>query len=285
MAPTGLASGGLYGRTETLPSLNRFWRRPTLKPLLALSLLVGATPVGIAAGSDTAAPQASCPNPYFPLEEGLKLTYRAGRSSELSLTTREVKSTPEGLTGTLAVDMKGKANSAVITCSADGVRTEVGGLEGTLLAASGMDIEVVAAEGPVVPAPATMVPGGTWKNSLSVKLRPPESVKMPGGLRPVLASTFDKEATVIGEEELTVAAGTFKALKVRNITTARATQANVGRSLESFIWFAPGVGIVKVATGESTDLELIAVERPTPVAQDKAKKKAKTRVKPATNER
>jgi hypothetical protein len=218
------------------------------------------------------------------LEEGLKLTYRAGRS-ELSLTTREVKATPEGLAGTLAVDMGGKAGSTEVTCGAEGVRTGVGGLEGTLLSASGMDVEVVSSEGPVVPPPATMVPGGTWKNSLSVKLRPPESTKLPGGLRPVLASTFDKEATVIGEEEITVAAGTFKALKVRNVTTARATRANVGRSLESFIWFAPDVGIVKVATGDSTDLELIKVERPTPVTQEKAKEKPKTRVRPATNKR
>jgi hypothetical protein len=270
-------------RIQTLPLLNRFWRRPTLKPLLALSLLVGATSAGIAAGSDTVAPQASCPNPYFPLEEGLKLTYRAGRSSELSLATSGVKTTPEGLTGTLAVDMKGKAGTTEVTCGPEGVRTGVGGLEGTLLSASGMDVEVVSAEGPVVPAPATMVPGGTWKNSLSVKLRPPESAKLPGGLRPVLASTFDKEATVLGEEEVTVAAGTFKALKVRNITTARAGRMDaVGRSLESFIWFAPGVGIVKVATGDNTDLELVKVERPAPVAQEK-EKKPKPRVKPATN--
>lgn len=284
MAPTGLTTGGLYGRTWTLPLVIRFRRRPTFRPLLALSLLVGATSA-IAAGSDTgapgssAAPPASCPNPYFPLEEGLRLTYRAGHS-ELSLSTREVKTTAEGLTGTLAVDMGGKAGSTEATCGADGVRTGVGGLEGTLLSASGMDVEVVSAEGVVVPSPTAMVPGGSWKNSLSVKLRPPESAKLPGGIRPVLASTFDKEATILGEEEVTVAAGTFKALKVRNITTARATRANLGRSLESYIWFAPGVGIVKVATGNHTDLELIKVERPTPPKVEKALEKTKKPSKP-----
>jgi hypothetical protein len=194
----------------------------------------------------------------------------------LSLATREVKSTTEGLTSTLAVDMSGKAGSTEATCGADGIRTGLGGLEGTLLSASGMDVEVVSAEGVVVPSPSAMVPGGTWKNSLSVKLRPPESAKLPGGIRPVLASTFDKEATVVGEEEVTVAAGTFKALKVRNVTTARAGQATSGgRTLESFIWFAPGVGIVKVATGENTDLELLKVERPVP--EKKQKKQPGTR--------
>jgi hypothetical protein len=219
---------------------------------------------------------AACPHPYFPLEEGLRLTYRAG-GSELSLATREVKTTPEGLSGTLSVDMKGRSGSTEASCGAEGVRTGLGGLEGTLLSASGMDVEVVATEGMVVPAPAVMVPGGTWKNSLSVKMRPPESAKMPGGMRPVFASTFDKEATVEGEEEVTVAAGTFRALKVRNITTARSGRPDTGRSLESFIWFAPGVGIIKVATAGNTDLELLKVERPvtaTPAKPAKVKKAA-----------
>ncbi|HZH75150.1 MAG TPA: hypothetical protein VEY88_03895, partial [Archangium sp.] len=104
---------------------------------------------------------ANCPHPYFPLEEGLRLTYRAGRS-ELSLATQGVKSTDGGLTSTLAVDMGGKAGSTEATCGAEGVRTGVGGLEGTLLSASGMDVEVVSAEGVVVPSPSAMVPGGTW---------------------------------------------------------------------------------------------------------------------------
>lgn len=200
----------------------------------------------------------ACPNPYFPLEDGLKLTYRAGRS-ELTLSTKDVSTSPDGQKGTLAVDMKGRHGETEVTCTAEGVRTGLGGLEGTLLSASGMDVEVVAAEGMAVPAPATMVPGGTWKNSLSVKLQPPATAKM----RPIISTTFDKEATVVGEEELQVGAGTFKALKVRNLTTARASRPGAtGRSIESFIWFAPGVGIIKLETAGSTDLELLKVERP-----------------------
>jgi hypothetical protein len=94
----------------------------------------------------------------------------------------------------------------------------------------------------------------------------------------IIATTFDKEATVVGEEEVTVSAGTFKALKVKNITTARASRPGAkGRTVDSFIWFAPGVGIVKVATGDSTDLELLKVERPAPAkkAPAGAKKGAK----------
>jgi hypothetical protein len=219
--------------------------------------------------------EGACPNPFFPLEEGLKLTYRAG-SSELTISTRGVTSTPEGLKGLLAVDLKGRSGETEAFCTSEGVRTGLGGLEGTLLSASGMKVEVVSAEGVAVPPAARMVPGSSWKNSLSVKLQPPEGSKMPAGM--VLASTFDKEATVLGEEEVTVGAGTFKALKVKNLTTARASRPGAqGRSIESFIWFAPGVGIIKVATGNNTDLELLKVDRP--VAAQKAPVKAKKSTK------
>jgi hypothetical protein len=212
----------------------------------------------------------ACPHPYFPLEDGLKLTYRAGRSSEMTVSTQGVTPVPEGLKGQMAVELKGKRGETEALCTSEGVRTGLGGLEGTLLSASGMQVEVVSAEGVVVPSRMAM--GSTWHNSLSVKMRPPASSKMGTGM--IIATTFDKEATVVGEEEVTVGAGTFKALKVKNTTTARATRPGAqGRKVDSFIWFAPGVGIIKVATGDSTDLELLKVERP--VAAKKARRTAK----------
>ncbi len=246
-------------------------------------LLMGASPTPeVAPRSDTqaAAAPAACPNPYFPLEEGLKLTYRAGKSSQMVLSTKDVTPVPEGLKGTVAVSLKGRQGQTEATCTSEGVRAGLGGLEGTLLSASGMNVEVVSSEGVAVPSPATMVPGGTWKNSLSVKLQPPGS--KTGGIRPIISTTFDKEATVVGEEEVTVAAGTFKALKGKNITTARSASAqpgSAGRSMESYIWFAPGVGILKLETNGSTDLELLKVERPeAPKAAAAAKKPVKKAV-------
>jgi hypothetical protein len=207
---------------------------------------------------------AACPNPYFPLEDGLRLTYRAGRSSEMTLSTQGVTAVPEGLKGQMAVELKGKRGETEAFCTSEGVRTGLGGLEGTLLSASGMQVEVVSAEGMLVPA--NMAMGTSWRNSLSVKMQPPASSKMGAGM--IIATTFDKEATVVGEEEVTVGAGTFKALKVKNTTTARATRPGAqGRKVDSFIWFAPGVGIIKVATGDSTDLELLKVERPVAAKQ------------------
>jgi hypothetical protein len=44
------------------------------------------------------------------------------------------------------------------------------------------------------------------------------------------------------------------------------------------IWFAPGVGIIKVSTGESTDLELLKVERPAAVQKASARGKKSTKL-------
>jgi hypothetical protein len=222
-----------------------------------------------------AAEVAPCPNPFFPLEEGLRLSYRAGRS-EVQILTRDVQPVAEGagLKGTVEVNIKDRKGSTEATCGADGVKTGLGGLEGTLLSASGLDVEVVGASGVAVPPPAQMVPGGSWKNSLSIKMRPPEKAKL-GGMRPVISTTFDKESTVEGEEQVTVEAGTFQALKVKNRTTARSSNrasADPGRSIESTLWFAPGVGLVKIQTGDSVDLELVRVERPAAAAQAQPKK-------------
>ncbi|QSQ18583.1 TapB family protein [Myxococcus landrumensis] len=245
-------------------------------------LLVGASPTPeVAPRSDTQAVEApaACPNPYFPLEEGLTLTYRAGTSSTFVMSTHGVTPTPEGLRGKLLVKLKDRQGETEATCSTEGISLGLGGLEGALLSASGMEVQVVSSEGVAVPAPASLVPGGTWKNSLSVKLRPPAS--KTGGLRPTIATTFDKAATVEGEEEITVPAGTFKVLKVRNIVTARATRPGAeGRSMETTVWLAPGVGIVKLTTADSTGLELLQVERPRP-AQAKASTKARRPVKKA----
>ncbi|RKH56177.1 hypothetical protein D7V93_20765 [Corallococcus llansteffanensis] len=228
-----------------------------------------------------AAAPAPCPNPWFPMEEGLALTYRAGRSSELVLTTKDVVPAPDGtVKALLAVSLKGRNGQTELTCDAQGVRTGLGGLEGTLLSASGMDVQVVNMEGVAVPAPSVMVMGGTWKNSLSVKLQPPAK---KGGLRPTIATTFDKEATVVGEEEITVQGGTFKALKIKNITTARASRpGSEGRSMESLMWFAPDVGIIKLTTDGETNLELLKVDRPKAKVQPAALKNGAKKVPKAT---
>src|SRR5215211_3672132 len=113
-----------------------------------------------------------CPHPYFPMGEGLKLTYRAGKS-EVAVTFSDVHGTALEQRGTLHMSHKGRDGSAVATCSADGIRTDFGGLEGAVLSLSGLDVKAVSSEGIAMPPPAQFLPGARWANTLSLELRPP----------------------------------------------------------------------------------------------------------------
>ncbi len=216
----------------------------------------------------TAAP--SCPHPYFPMEEGLRLTYRTGaRPSNpeggrpVQLRFHGTKKVAGGLASSLSVKVGERQGATQATCGRDGIRTEAGGLEGVVLKSSGMDVKVLSSEGVVFPPAAAMEPGKPWSNSISVELSPPTQAKLPGQFRPVVTTTFSKESEVVGKETITVEAGTFEALKLKNKTTAQGSKGGHSRAVESFVWIAPKVGILKIQTGDSTDLELIRVDRKT----------------------
>jgi hypothetical protein len=205
-----------------------------------------------------------CPHRYFPIEDGLALTYRAGRQ-EFTLRYSAVEKTEGGVKGTLSIDVKDKDRhgETEASCTAEGIKMAVGGLEGVALAASGLDAKVLSSEGVALPPEEALRKREVWRNAVSVELRPPTQGKLPLKLTPVMRTSLRKEAVVVGEEEVTVGSDTYRALKVKNVTTA---QGGIGpeaaRSLESTLWIAPGVGIIKVMTGDHVDLELLDVQRP-----------------------
>ena len=220
----------------------------------------------VAAVSLAAAPTKPCPHPFFPIEEGLKLTYRAGKD-EIPVRYSEVKVSDDKVTGTIEMTVKGKTGKTEAQCSAVGIMTGHGGLEGLALQSSGMDMTIEKSEGVVLPPPSQMVPGKKWSNAFTVKMRPPKSMTGGGGLKGafsaalVMTTTLTKESVVMGPDKVTVTAGTFDALKVLNKTSALGGDGGSTRMVESHMWLVPGLGIVKIMTGESVDFELLKVER------------------------
>jgi hypothetical protein len=214
----------------------------------------------LSAASLAAAPVSGpCPHPYFPLEEGLALTYRAGRQ-EFVLSVKEVQRAAESMTFTLQIQNGERIATTTGECGADGIKTELGGLEGLILKSAGLDAEVTQSEGVAMPPPAQMKIGGApWSNKIALKMKLPEKAgKMASGM--TIQTAFAKEAQVVGEEEASTAAGKFKSLKVLNKTTASNGSMGGDRAMESFMWIAPRFGIIKFQTGDSVDLELVRVD-------------------------
>ncbi|MDQ3262382.1 MAG: DUF3108 domain-containing protein [Myxococcota bacterium] len=226
--------------------------------------------LGWGLGAWAAAP---CPNPYFPLEEGLELQYLAGEE-KVSVSFSETKQSGETAQARMSVALgaSGRQGSAQVSCTAQGVSTDSGGLGVVALQSSGLDVKITDSEGILLPAPDTLRSGKPWMNKVSIEMTPPDTVKMPMGMKPIIRSTFRAESTFLGGEKVTTPAGTFEAIKIKNKTTAVAGSTGSERSMDSFLWFAPGVGLVKVMTGDHVDLELVGIRRP---AQAKSEKPAK----------
>lgn len=212
-----------------------------------------------------------CPHPYFPLEDGLELKYRAGKE-DISARFTEAKQTADSAQAkmTVKVGAKGKEGSTLAICNAQGLGTESGGLGVVALQSSGLDVKITESEGILLPTPDALKSGQPWTNKVSIEMTPPDTVKMPMGMKPIIRTTFKADATYVAEEKVTTPAGTFDAIKIRNLTTAVAGATGSERSLESFIWFASGVGLVKVMTGDHVDLELVEIQRPAQAKNDAA---------------
>lgn len=205
-----------------------------------------------------AADKAPCPHPYFPMQDGLELTYRAGKS-EVKVDFSDVRKMGEITKGTLHLHHKGKDGSTEAVCGADGIHTQLGGIEGAALDMSGMDVTVTSSEGVAMPPPDQMVKGTTWTNTLGLELVPPKIKDAAAIAR--MKTTFKKEATIEGREKIEVAGKIWDALKVKNKITAMAGTAGE-RTMESTLWLAEGVGVLKIQTGDTVDLELLDVKRP-----------------------
>lgn len=224
--------------------------------------LVGAVLiVGCVAGAREAAPT-PCPHPYFPMENGLTLTYRAGKA-EVEISYTDVRTMGEITKGVLHMKHKGRDGQTEAVCGVDGIHTQLGGIEGAALNMSGMDVTVTSSEGVAMPPPGKMVPGATWTNTLGLELRPPNG--KAAGIA-LAKTTFRKEATIERHEQIDVAGKTWDALRVKNKVTAMAGTAGE-RTMESIMWLAPGVGILKIQTGDTVDFELLKVDRPAPAVK------------------
>lgn len=208
-----------------------------------------------------------CPHTWFPIEEGLELTYRAGKQ-EIPVHFSAVTEKKDAVTGVIGMTLKGRDGKTEAKCTADGITTGAGGLEGLALNSSGMDVEIVKTEGVILPPPDQLTQGAKWTNSITMKMRPPKTMQLGGGIKGALASslvittTIKKESTVVGPDHVVTAAGEFDGLKISNKTTASAGDGGTAlRTVESTMWLAPRVGIVKIMTGDSVDFELLKVER------------------------
>ena len=115
--------------------------------------------------------------------------------------------------------------------------------------------------------PATINPGDTWSQSLTL-----EGTQTIAGTSYAASNEFTNDCTAIGNESVTVPAGTFDALRVEcqtnmNISVALDPNNPISSPLSStnISWYAEDIGMVKTSTtgaGIESTIELVSYNIP-----------------------
>ncbi len=210
----------------------------------AVTSALGTTP---AATETPAAPAVSpapgsCQNSYFPVKNGATWTY-SGQFSKEAYT--QVLTIASASTDGFQVNMQitdSSGNTLVSTvdpwkCSSQGLVELAGPLGATLQSASGSaSMKTLSTTG--VTIPAQIKAGDTWSQVSQLQFTSADKT---------YDSTLTYSFTGFGTEQVTVAAGTFDAVKVQVHASTQAVLSGqtVAVTVSGFEWFAPGVGRVK----------------------------------------
>ena len=264
----------------------RLVRRQALTSSLFLSLFLAACGGGNPGGTQNtnqppAPPPAvtvsgNCANPYYPVSSTTRreyeVTYMGGDMKPVSYTESYSDITPEafkqvtslagGSTITHAWKCAGEGLAALDYAQLNFGNQSQGGMK--------MDIDTINAEGVMIPAAANWRVGHKWKTrfDLSGKIESP-GAPAPGDMK----STVLLDHEIVGEEAVTVAAGTFNAFKVVTKLTQTGTMNMGGGSgpstmniplntaLTMTLYHARDVGLVKSVIDRMATTELRALTK------------------------
>lgn len=201
----------------------------------------------------------TCGNPYYPLKAGLVISYgvtsSVGASTNADYTLRVLEST--GTTATIRSELSNGISADLQVDCAGGTVTMKGAFDlGTAMQGTKVKTTVVSSSGTYLPAKVAV--GTAWENAQTMK------VEMSGGptagMGPITTTTTAKSKAV-GQESVTVPAGTYDALKVETTRTTSVELSGMPDGVKlppgmkiptpaptvttSTEWWVKGIGLVK----------------------------------------
>ena len=203
-----------------------------------------------------------CGNPYYPFKPGLAITYGVTPSpaANSDYTIRVVSVT--GATAAIRAEMAAGVTADMEADCANGTVA----MKGTFdlgAAAKGMTVKTTLVSSSGTFMPADVAAGSTWSNTQTVKMETSGGTGEVAAMGPI-TSTTTEQSKAVGQESVTVPAGTFDALKVevtRTITSELAgpppgVTLPPGMKLPtpppttstSTEWWVKGIGLVKTVT-------------------------------------
>jgi hypothetical protein len=208
-----------------------------------------SAPTATLAGSTPGTELGFCSNTYYPVRQGATWTYKStgGPAGEYSFTDTITAVGADGFT--LSTQIGDLVRTQEWTCTAEGLTAlQLGGAPAAMLNSQNIQLNLDIDNATGVTFPSQINPGDQWQQKMDVT----------GTVRAMnedaeASGTVQMSFNAIGNESVTVPAGTFDALKV-NVDVA----LNVNASYEGITlpvsfsgaytyWFAPGVGWVKAS--------------------------------------
>jgi hypothetical protein len=204
-----------------------------------------------------------CSHPYYPLNVGHEIAYRMTMGADASdLTVKVIPSEEAGfhkLQYTFQVRGTATPMFQEFTCAGGSLRAR-GQIDfSSVMAGSPFTFETESAEGEYLPADLTV--GKKWETTFKSVMHTenPTMKAMVDGKRQT--TTIKNE--VVAEESVTVPAGTYPALKVKqDVTVVSEMMPTRPITASSYVWFVRDVGFVKTESlggGSRTTMEATRV--------------------------
>lgn len=199
------------------------------------------------AGSTPVAGQGLCTNVYYPVRQGATWTYKStgGPAGEYSFMDTITSARENGFT--LSTQIGDLTRTQEWTCNADGLAAlQLGGAPAAMLNSQNIQLNLDISNATGVTFPSQINPGDEWQQTMNVT----GNVTMMNQEADATGNA-QMNFSAMGNESVTVPAGTFDALKVAvdvrlNVdATYEGITLPVSFSGEYTYWFAPGVGWVK----------------------------------------
>jgi hypothetical protein len=209
------------------------------------------SPAQAAATSEgsTPAAQGLCTNTYYPVREGATWMYKStgGAAGEYSFTDTITAVRDEGFT--LSTQIGELTRTQEWTCTAEGLAAlQLGGAPAAMLNSQNIQLNLDVNNASGVTFPSQINPGDQWQQTLDVT----GNVTMMNEEAEATGSA-QMNFSAIGNESVTVPAGSFDALRVEVSVTLNINATYEGITLpvtfsgDYTYWFAPGVGWVKAS--------------------------------------
>lgn len=225
-------------------------------------------PAGTGSIIDTA--RFACAHPYFPVVRGYKVTYASRYAGATNTYSMEVTNTSrDAATFAIAFD-NGIRSQQTYACADGGVRaTGYVDFGGAMAGTGSAQYETRAVRGVLLPENLRV--GSAWSTSFDVVMTINSLPSLPAGaaMGPIEGTvTINRQA--IGQEQVTVGAGTFIAMKVRSETSMdmRPTDGGVTgfpvdmAPMVSHEWWVEGNGLVKTETVDGIASEAMEIVTP-----------------------